>query len=76
MTRKDYEEFDYLIGMEQWNIRNITTIIRGKIRTQKVHLLLEYAGEARDIYGSVVHGNFDVTYEDVKRRLRGHSCNI
>lgn len=28
MTRKDYEEFDYLIGMEQWNIRNINRIIR------------------------------------------------
>ena len=30
MTRKDYEEFDYLIGMEQWNIRNINRIIRSK----------------------------------------------
>ena len=28
MTKKDYEEFDYLIGMEQWNIRNINRIIR------------------------------------------------
>ena len=34
MTRKDYEEFDYLIGMEQWNIRNINRII-GKIRNIK-----------------------------------------
>mgnify|MGYP000379297675 CR=1 FL=1 len=34
MTRKDYEEFDYLIGMEQWNIRNINRII-GKIRNKK-----------------------------------------
>ena len=34
MTRRDYEEFDYLIGMEQWNIRNINRII-GKIRSIK-----------------------------------------
>ena len=26
MTRRDYEEFDYLIGMEQWNIRNINLL--------------------------------------------------
>lgn len=32
MTKKDYEEFDYLIGMEQWNIRNINRII-GKTRS-------------------------------------------
>lgn len=34
MTRRDYEEFDYLIGMEQWNIRNINRII-GKTRSIK-----------------------------------------
>ena len=65
MTRKDYEEFDYLIGMEQWNIRNINRIIR-KDPEHKVHLLLEYAGDARDIADPWYTGNFDVTYEDVK----------
>lgn len=30
------------------------------------HLLLEYAGEARDIADPWYTGNFDVTYEDVK----------
>ena len=65
MMRKDYEEFDYLIGMEQWNICNINRIIR-KDPEQKVHLLLEYAGDARDIADPWYTGNFDVTYEDVK----------
>ena len=65
MTRKDYEEFDYLIGMEQWNIRNINRIIR-KDPEQKVHLLLEYAGDARDIADPWYTGDFDVTYDDVK----------
>lgn len=57
--------FDYLIGMEQWNIRNINRIIR-KDPEHKVHLLLEYAGDARDIADPWYTGNFDVTYEDVK----------
>ena len=65
MTKKDYEEFDYLIGMEQWNIRNINRIIR-KDPEHKVHLLLEYTGEARDIADPWYTGNFDVTYDDVK----------
>lgn len=65
MTKKDYEEFDYLIGMEQWNIRNINRIIR-KDPEHKVHLLLEYAGDARDIADPWYTGNFDVTYDDVK----------
>lgn len=58
-------DFDYLIGMEQWNIRNINRIIR-KDPEQKVHLLLEYAGDARDIADPWYTGNFDVTYDDVK----------
>lgn len=65
MTKKDYEEFDYLIGMEQWNIRNINRIIR-KDPEHKVHLLLEYTGEARGIADPWYTGNFDVTYDDVK----------
>ncbi len=65
MTKKDYEEFDYMIGMEQWNIRNINRIIR-KDPEHKVHLLLEYTGEARDIADPWYTGNFDVTYDDVK----------
>ena len=29
MRRDDYEKFDYLIGMDQWNIRNMTRICGG-----------------------------------------------
>ena len=65
LVKEDYEKYDYLIGMEQWNIRNINRIIR-KDPEHKVHLLLEYAGDARDIADPWYTGNFDVTYEDVK----------
>ena len=27
MTKKDYENYDYLIGMDEWNIRNIKRIL-------------------------------------------------
>ena len=65
MTRRDYEEYDYLIGMEQWNIRNINRIIR-KDPEHKVHLLLEYSNQPRDIADPWYTGNFDATYADVK----------
>ncbi len=26
MTREDYDRYDYLIGMDEWNIRNIKRI--------------------------------------------------
>ena len=29
MTRQDYTEYDYLIGMDTWNIRNMTRIAGG-----------------------------------------------
>ena len=29
MTREDYREFDYLIGMDRWNIRNMQQICGG-----------------------------------------------
>ena len=65
MTRRDYEEYDYLISMEQWNIRNINRIIR-KDPEHKVHLLLEYSNQPRDIADPWYTGNFDATYADVK----------
>ena len=27
MTRQDYQEYDYLIGMDEWNIRNMLRIV-------------------------------------------------
>jgi len=57
-------------------LSQITTEVR-KITTEEIreylskyqkwnNLLLEYAGEARDIADPWYTGNFDVTYEDVK----------
>ena len=65
LKKSDYAKYDYIIGMDTWNIRNINRIIR-KDPEHKVHLLLEYAGDARDIADPWYTGNFDVTYDDVK----------
>ena len=70
LTREDYDAFDYLICMDEWNVRNIMRIIR-RDPENKVHMLLEYAGERREIADPWYTGNFDETYEDLIRGCTG-----
>lgn len=64
MTRKDYDKYDYLIGMDDWNIKNMQKIAGGD-PLHKMHKLLEFAGSTRDIADPWYTGNFDATYEDI-----------
>lgn len=70
MKRGDYDKYDYLIGMDDWNIRNILRITGGDPEG-KVHKLLEFAGRDGDIADPWYTGNFDETYEDVKAGCDG-----
>ena len=64
MKKQDYAEYDYLIGMDDWNIRNMTRIAGGDPE-HKIRKLLEFAGSTRDIADPWYTGNFDATYADV-----------
>lgn len=64
VKKKDYDTFDYLIVMDQQNQRNLQRII-GNDDQRKVHLLLSFAGEDRNIADPWYTGNFDRTYEDI-----------
>ena len=64
MTKKDYEAYDYLIGMDDWNIRNMQRITGGDPQN-KIYKLLEFANSTRDIADPRYTGNFDVTYYDI-----------
>lgn len=70
MKRSDYDKYDYLIGMDDWNIRNLLRITGGDPEG-KVHKLLEFAGRDGDIADPWYTGNFDETYEDVKAGCDG-----
>ena len=70
LRRSDYEKYDYLIGMDTWNIRNILRII-GDDPDKKVHRLLEYADKERDIDDPWYTGDFDATYRDVSAGCKG-----
>ncbi len=64
MTRRDYADYDLLIGMDRANLRNMARICGGD-PDGKLHTLLEYAGSNRDIADPWYTGNFDDTYRDV-----------
>ena len=70
MTRVDYEIYDYLIGMDDWNIRNMERIAGGDPEN-KIHKLLDFAGKTRDIADPWYTGNFDAAYEDVMEGCLG-----
>lgn len=64
MTKADYEYYDYLLGMDSANIRNMNRII-GNDPYGKIHKLPSFAGKGKDIADPWYTGNFDETYRDV-----------
>ena len=64
MTKQDYEEYDYLIGMDTANIRNMNRICGGDPQG-KIFKLLSFAGKGRDVADPWYTGDFDATYRDV-----------
>ena len=70
ITRADYGKYDYILGMEQRNIRNILRIV-GKDPEGKVKRLLDYSDDPRDIADPWYTGNFESTYRDVLEGCEG-----
>ena len=64
LKRSDYQKYDYIIGMEAYNIRNIMRII-GSDPDHKVCRLLDITNHPGDIADPWYTGNFDATYDDI-----------
>ena len=69
MTRADYQKYDLLIGMDNWNIRNMTRICGGD-REGKIRMLLDYTGRSRSVADPWYTGDFDATWDDVNEGCR------
>jgi len=70
ITLEDYEKFDYLIGMDESNIRNMRATL-GVDAQKKIYRLLDFTSNPRDIADPWYTGNFDETYEDVIEGCNG-----
>ena len=68
MIKKDYEYYDYLIGMDTANIRNMNNIAGGD-KDGKICKMLSFAGSGRDVADPWYTGDFDATYRDVVEGL-------
>lgn len=71
MRKRDYADYDLLIGMDQANIRNLRQICGGD-PDGKIHLLLEYAETwDREVADPWYTGDFEATWQDVLAGCRG-----
>ena len=64
VTLDDYDKFDYIIGMDTANIRNLNRMLKHDPEG-KIYKLLSFAGSGRDIADPWYTGNFDETFDDV-----------
>ena len=75
MTAADYAHYDYIVLMDQNNLRNLRWILPRDIyeretsptnvSTNKVSLLMDWAGKNRDVADPWYTGDFEATWLDV-----------
>ena len=66
LVKADYEKYDYLIGMEDTNLRNMRRIL-GPDTGHKVYRLLEFTDEPnRQIADPWYSGKFELTYRQIE----------
>ena len=70
LRREDYGRWDYLVGMDGANLRNMNRICGGDPQG-KLSLLMDYTGHPRDVADPWYTGDFDRTWEDVDAGCRG-----
>ena len=65
MTRNDYYEFDYIIGMDRENLEDMHRIC-GNDPKRKISLLLDWTmRKGSSVADPWYTGNFDITYDDI-----------
>ena len=64
ITRADYDDFDLLIGMDEYNRRNMMRVFGGDPEG-KIRLLMSYTGSDREVADPWYTGDFASTWRDV-----------
>ena len=70
MTREDYNRYDYLIGMDSTNLRNMYRICGGDPEG-KIFRLLDFTGQAGNVADPWYTDDFEATYRDIKAGCEG-----
>ena len=70
LKKEDYNKYDYIIGMEQVNVRNILKIVK-EDKENKVFRLMDFTDNKKDIQDPWYSGNFDITYDEIYEGCKG-----
>ena len=66
INARDYERYDMLIGMDEDNMRSMARCFGGDAEG-KLHLLMSFAGERRQVADPWYTRDFEATWRDVNR---------
>ena len=64
LEKSDYGYYDYIVGMDIFNLRNMLRLFGGDPEN-KVRLLMSFAGESRDVDDPWYTHDFETTYRDI-----------
>ena len=70
MTRNDYQKFDYLIGMDQANLRNMLRLYDNDPEG-KISLLMDYTDRPGSVADPWYTGDFESTWIDALEGCTG-----
>ena len=70
LTAADYDRWDYLVGMDSANLRNMRRICDGD-PAGKCSLLLDFTDRPGEVADPWYTGDFDATWQDVEEGCRG-----
>lgn len=78
LKQSDYDKYDYIIGMDSLNMRNIKRILECEENDIKLYKLLEFTGSENDVADPWYTGDFNTTYRDIFKGCIGllESLNI
>lgn len=70
VTRQDYAEYDLLIAMDHFNLRNLHRMLDGDPEG-KVHLLMDYTNRPGEVADPWYNDRFDIAYRDILEGCEG-----
>ena len=75
ITKKDYYYYDYIIGMEQYNIRNMRYIFPVD-DDNKIHLMLDFTDNPRDVSDPWYSGRYEESWNDINTGCKAFLENL
>ncbi len=70
MTKEDYRHYDLLIGMDNFNIRNMLRIVKSDPEG-KIKMLLDFTDRPGEVADPWYSGDFEATWRDVSEGCEG-----